>query len=666
MRTVNPLALGTLCLVLGSSAVRSSHASAPVGASSRAPSSEPAQKSGAASTTLENRAKAIASYELFARLDTALHVIHGEGKIRWTNPSEVDASEIYLHLYMNAFKNDKSLFLRSPFGAGRSGAKATDYGYIEVESLTLEGTDAHNLWKNVEWQMKDDSTDARVPLPSPIAPGETVTFEVSFESKLPRIVERTGYSQDYHFVAQWFPKLAKREPDGTWAHFAYNPQSEYYADFGNYRVTLEVPNGFVVGATGKQTQREVRGNVVRLTYSQDSVHDFAFAAWDQFVSTRTTIDGVAVELLQPPGYERATEVTLGALRHALPHFSQRYGRYPYPTLTVVHPPQDAENSGGMEYPTLITTGGPWYAPYLGVRALEAVTVHELGHQWFYGLLASNEHAWPFLDEGVNSYAEAVALGEFYGAGSLLHTPCVDVAMTSAVRPLAIAFGQDEIVGQAASEFTSFRSLGAHVYSRTATILDTAARVYGEDRLRKALARYTRDYRFSHPTPTDLFTELRAELGEQAVENLHRAVFERGRVDYLVRSLQSVQKTDDAGVFGDDAEVHEHDSGAPAPDAPWLSRVVVARQGDLEFPVTVRLVFEDGSSIDQRWSGHGETHALTYTSPSRLVGAMVDPEHRVRLDEDLLNNARRESSPLIPRVWERAVYYFGLLLALFGP
>jgi hypothetical protein len=94
--------------------------------------------------------------------------------------------------------------------------------------------------------------------------------------------------------------------------------------------------------------------------------------------------------------------------------------------------------------------------------------------------------------------------------------------------------------------------------------------------------------------------------------------------------------------------------------------VVVRQGSLEFPVTVRFSFDDGSSVDKRWSGHGQAYALTHRGPTPLVAASVDPEYRVRLDDNLLNNTRRQSRLSLPRVWDRALYYFGLIFAFFGP
>ncbi len=195
----------------------------------------------------------VASYTLHAKLDAVAHSVSGHGTIELFNYTQVPLSELYLHLYMNAFKNDDSLFLRSPFGAGRSGHHGTKWGYIDVKRLYARES-ASELWPGHSPKSPgdpEDETDTRVPLTQPLAPGKTLTLEVEFDVKLPELVERTGYVDDYHFVAQWFPKLAMLLPDGRFAHFAFHPQSEFAADFGSYDVTLDVPAGDVVGATGR-------------------------------------------------------------------------------------------------------------------------------------------------------------------------------------------------------------------------------------------------------------------------------------------------------------------------------------------------------------------------------------------------------------------------------
>ncbi|HEX7669954.1 MAG TPA: M1 family metallopeptidase, partial [Polyangiaceae bacterium] len=346
-------------------------------------------------------ARAVASYTLSARLDDTAHTIEGHGTIEWENASEKPATELYFHLYLNAFKNSRTVFLRAPFGGGRSGHGATHWGYIDVKRLAVREFGDKNVWPapgtagTPGAEDPNDETDVRVPLPEPVRPGGKITLDVEWHSTLPEIVERTGYARDFHMMGQWFPKIAQRSPEGVWVHFPFHAQSEFYADFGTYDVTLDVAKDLVVGATGSRTEDRVEGARRKLRYHADSVHDFAWTAWKSFLERTETMDGVHVRLLYPPGNDANADATLRAVRHGLRHYGALFGRYPYPVLTVVHPPEFAPGAGGMEYPTLITTGFPWYTS-LASNFVERVTLHELGHQWFYGLVATDEHAWPFL------------------------------------------------------------------------------------------------------------------------------------------------------------------------------------------------------------------------------------------------------------------------------
>lgn len=626
------------------------------------PSLGPAFDSDAA---LPRHAPGVASYTLTARLDATAHEVRGSGTIEWVNTSRVAAREIWLHLYLNAFKNERTLFLRSPFGAGRSGDRATAWGYVDVERLVARELGNRDLWPDAARHSEgdpDDQTDIRVPLPKPIEPGETLTLEVAFTSKLPAIVERTGYSGSFHFVGQWFPKLARREPDGTWVHFPFHPQSEFYADYGRYDVTLDVPIEMRVGATGRRVDERQDGGRRVVRHVAEDVHDFAWTAWDGFREQRQTIDGIEIVLLHPAGHDANVATTLEALRSALPRFNRLYGRYPHPILTVVHPPAHAPNAGGMEYPMLITTGGPWYAARSGVRAIEAVTVHELGHQWFQGLIGTNEHAWPFLDEGLTTYVESTALSAAHGPGSLVDWPGLSVSDDAARRALSASYGHDDVVARPAAGFASFRHVGALVYARTSTLLGTVGAVYGEAALQRALGRYARRYRFRHPTPKHFLAAVRETLGEEAARNLEAGLFERAWVDYAAESLRSAPVASPAGVF-DRESGRETVTRESAASQEWDSRLLVVRRGSLRFPVDVELVLENGERVRKRWDGHGPWIGISHRSSSRVVAAVVDPDRRILIDDDLTNNATG-GGMAAPRVWERATYL--AQLALGGP
>lgn len=623
--------------------------------------SEGAAGATVASAPSMDAAPQIASYALEARLDARSHTISGQGTITLENHSRSELSEIYLHLYLNAFKNNQTLFLRSPFTRGRSGDPATDWGYCKIEELSQDG---HDIWRDHVFETPNDETDVRVRLRSPVPPGATLVLNVRFTSQLPPIVERTGYSEDYHLAGQWFPKLAKLSPDGTWAHFPFHPQAEFYADYGNYAITLDVPSEFIVGATGQGTLLPSDDpHRKRIHFEARGVHDFAWTAWPDFHTREVEIDGIAVRVLFPRGHDDNVERTLAALRFGLPHFGERYGRYPYPTLTVVHPPRHARHSGGMEYPTFMTTGGAWYSGYFS-RAVELVTLHELAHQWFQGMIGSDETRYPFLDEGLASHAETVAARTWLGAKSATDFLGFELSVGALHRVAASRVGGTQSPGLAADEFVSFQALASLVYSRTATLLATLEGVYGEEAVARALGRYARQQRFRHPDPSALLDALGSELGAGAREQVVKALFDRGDLDYAVAEIQVAKLPGPDGLFGQEL-------AAPATfeDPPLTrhrSRIVVERRGTLQFPVTITATFDDGSRRDYRWEGSEETFEIVEDLATRVVSVMVDPSGNLPIDDNLLNNGRTREAPASGHSLERLVLLVEWLMRTLGP
>lgn len=594
-----------------------------------------------ADSALREQADPVASYTLRASLDPVRHVVEGEGTIVWKNASTKPQRELWVHLYLNAFESDKTLFGRTP-AAGFRGAGLGQRGGIEVRQFDVAGMG--ELWPANATSPgdPDDRTDIRVPLPREVLPGESLTITMRWRSELPSIVLRTGFSGSFHMVGQWFPKLARLNPNGEWAHFPFHPFSEFYSDFGTYDVRIEAPEAFTIGATGKLVRATTERGRTTHHYHQDDVHDFAFTAWDKFEERSEEVDGVTVRCLFPPGYERAARVEIDAARFGLSHFGEAYGRYPYNTLTIVHPPDDAGEAGGMEYPTLITTGGPWYLPWTGVHALELVTLHELGHQWFYGLVATNEHKYPFLDEGINSYAEVEAMDALFPGASAASTFGLRLGLGAFYRVAAVGAATHGKIARSAPAFKRGSDLGALVYARSEALLDTVAGTYGRDRLHRAIGNYTRGYRFEHPGPDELFATVEETLGADAERVLRQGFFDGTSLDYAVEGFDS----------------------APDPAGGWSGSASLRRRGSLVIPVEVDLHAADGTVTRVRVDGSAVETTILYGGGSRLVAVVVDPEHRLLLDERLDNNAKSiEAHRVAPRVLDLLSFAGAALLSL---
>ncbi len=604
---------------------------------------------------MPRRSDRVVAYTLGAELFPDTHSVRGTGTIVWRNTARVATDRLFVHLYLNAFKNSRTVFWRVPLSDFR-GYPLDGPGHMDVEKFHVRELD-EDVWPEHPTTPgdPDDATDIEVPLPRPIQPGESLTIDMAWTSHLPTVTIRTGYYGSFHMVAQWFPKIARLEEDGTWSHFPFHRLSEFYADYGTYDVTVTAPRSFTIGAVGAlvsegpspdapSTSPSPATTTARQQsrYLAEDVHDFAFAAWDQFHSIdETTPEGVKIRCLFPPGHEAVARTEISTVKFGLGYFGAAFGRYPYKTLTIVHPPSEAIEAGGMEYPTLITTGGSWMHDPLGGRELEIVTLHELAHQWFYGMVGTNEHRWPFLDEGLTSYAEGDACEAAWPDASAGELWGLRVGLPAIYRIGALQSKRNTRVSQSAAGFVSGQDYASLVYSRTETALRTLGNVYGEDTVRRAIGVYARRNRFGHPGPDELFAAIREGVGDDAATALRAALMSPSSVDYTADVVRSERR----------------DDGHPG----YVGHVLVRRRGEIRLPVDVVLIAEDGATERLRWDAVKEAEWLPYEGETKLVGAVVDPDHRVLLDEDLSNNAVSSTgSSFAWRVLEEASFGAGVL------
>ena len=572
-------------------------------------------------------------YEITAALDPDAHTVEGTASIRFRNTSERALGDLRFHLYMNAFADDGSVFMQESAGHLR-GVGSRGRGSIEVESLMVDGVE--RLPAADDELVEGDHTQLSVPLLTPLAPGASLQVEVSFTTRLPPLFARAGYSGDFHVVAQFFPKLAKLEADGTWASFPYHANGEFYSDFARYVLVVDVPRGWKVGATGAMIDHHNEGSRRLVRFEQAWVHDAAFVAAPWMEERLATEGEVSIRILHPPGYGSAVDRHLEVTRAGLRHFGSFLGRYPYAQLTVVVPPRGAEGGAGMEYPTLFLTAGPWLAlPQLPFIAQDEVTAHELGHQWFQGMVASNEVAHPMLDEGLTEWITGDALAQMHGPRrSGLGLPFLWLDGFEIRR--AWSFGEEGAPpATAVPDFANANDYGRAVYGRTSTVLETIARTWGRDRLRAALGHYARRHRFGHPEPADLYASFDAVYGPWMSRRILRPALEaNGYAAYHVRPLE------------------------PGGDQ---TGVDIVRLGSLPIPTSLRVEREDGSV---EWVPLPPRPAFRGRLPGRVTSARVDVGSRNLLDPDRLDDGAGEGHAT--GLLAGALHFFQSLFGAFGP
>jgi len=627
----------------------------------------------------------VVNYDIDATLDPVKHTVTGREKLTWRNRSAVEVRSVYIHMYMNAFEGTGSTFYtegRNNHMGFRSEADTRDgeWGHIALRSVTQGGARVSSAFVQPDNGSPLDHTVMRLDLPVPVAPGAATTLDIDFVTQLPRVVARTGYFGSFHLVAQWYPKIAVLELPGErgataprWNAHEFHQQSEFYADFGNFDVRLTVPKEYIVGATGEAQGAALEKNgMATHHFVQGDVHDFAWTADKRSappLKDRWQGPGspqVAITVLYPPDMAASAAPALKAAKESLTYFSSTLGPYPYKTLTVVIPPHNAREAGGMEYPTFFTAVGLEQVEpnTMDEFDLRITTIHEFGHGYFYGILASNEFEEPLLDEGLNEYWNQRMLSALK-EDVYLGTPFLKAI---GFNPRVNGF-HGERAGSPREEpadplgenaWARLQGIGP-VYTRTAVLMHDLEAQLGKDVTERAFKAYYKRWKFRHPSIADLRESLAESSGKRAlVEAIFaQQVYATAKVDDRVDAFSSTEELPPAGTRDVKGTWVEESADALAqridkqraawdkanPNAakgtgpfPFRTSVTLRRRGA---PVaqTVVVKFADGSSETVLWDDSARWKRLAWVKPVKAVSVELDPQRQHYLDVNKLDDSR---------------------------
>ena len=602
----------------------------------------------------------IANYDIQVRLDTASKKIIARESILWKNPSADTIREMQFHLYLNAFRNNHSTFMKEwgviPNVFRKSLVEDCEWSWILLEKLQDEH--GNDLTKNMHYihpddDNEEDQTVLQVILPQPIMPYDTIRLQLDWITRIPKTMVRTGYNKEYYFMAQWFPKLGVYETKGMryatkgqWNCHQYHAKGEYYADFGVYQVDIDVPKDFIVGASGVMLKKEEKENRSLYSFRAEDVIDFTWTASPHFEIRKTDWKGIELKLLSYPAHLHFAERYFTAIKNALEYFEKYFEKYPYPSLTIVDPPFHGIFSTGMEYPTLITTGSFCLLPK-GVKTTETLAIHEFIHQYFMQILATHEQEEPWMDEGFTTYYEGRILDYYYGE----HESAVDF--------MGIQFGNKEYnraeffafynpkLAENAQPSWQFKNggYGPISYNKTAIWLCTLEGMLGRETLDEIMETYFLRWKFKHPCGRDFIAVVNEVVhknhGDKFGENMDwffdQVLYGTAVCDYTVANIKNIKLESALGIFTDlDACVVETKKGETPTE--YKSTVVLNRLGEMMLPVEILIQFEDGKSITEFWDGKDRVKEFIYWGASKIECAEIDPTRKIYIDKNFINNS----------------------------
>jgi len=340
---------------------------------------------------------------------------------------------------------------------------------------------------------------------------------------------------------------------------------------------------------------------------------------------------VSMKIMMQPAHWGQAERHRKILKDSLTYFEKWYGPYPYKTITLVDP-EAGSAAEGMEYPTFITGGTTWWMPK-GVYLPELVVEHEFGHQYWYGMVATNEFEDAWLDEGINSYTELKIMDALLGPDTSIMNMWGITGGERGYQRLGYKSAADlDPMTRKGWQFATYGSYGGITYGKTAVVLLTLENIIGEDTMRNAMHTYFMKYRFTHPTREDFLKTIEQVSGKDLRWYFDRAVYGTEVLDYEVLKIQSMPEDWYKPK-------KERSANEKSGNTVYRSTVLVHRKEDFVFPVEVEVRFENGEKVREMWDGRDRWIRYEYERKSKIAAVELDPDHKIHLDRDNFNNSK---------------------------
>jgi len=596
--------------------------------------------------TTENYWQQYVHYDFKVRLDTKKHALTGEAIISYQNNSPDTLDRIYLHLYPNAFKNENSTFAKESKRFFRNvQITPENNGYIDILEFRIARKDTGTRATEapvVAYRVDDTILESK--LPEPLPPGEQLQLYIKFYEKISSIVRRGGWRGNQYDLAQWYPKLVVYDQNG-WHPDQYHASGEFYGEFGTFDVSITLPYNYIVAATGvpvegdpgwswvevdtslsdkewkkaydKQLEaikkKEEQGKERTVKFHAEKVHDFAWLTCPDFLYERGEWDSIPIHVLYRSYARKAWSKKVAQRgQRVLEWLSTRFGRYPYPQLSITH----GLLGGGMEYPMLVMNSGPG----------EGLIAHEVGHIYFYGMLANDELAEAWMDEGFTSYQEywyqMTRFGPWgYGKDSQPDfsswkyklNPRLNRKERSAARLVDyLTSGYNEPIAQYAHKFKGGYSINA--YSKGAAFLEMLHYIVGDSLWDKICHTYFDRWAFKHVNEQRFRQVVEDVTGEDFKWYFDQWLHNTVAVDY---ALGKISKTKQA-------------------DGKWRTEVSVIRKDTGVMPVEVQLTTQNGKTVTKRWDGKAKSGKVVFVTKEKPAKIVLDPNDMI-LDKNRLNN-----------------------------
>lgn len=487
---------------------------------------------------------------LVVSLDDKAHFLRGIEKFQYANNSPDTLKFLFVHLWPNAYKNDRTQFSEQQVENGKKDfyfSSQKDKGFIDSLQFTVDGLSA-------EYSLYENNEDViRLDLPNPLAPGQSILVETPFRVKIPKVFSRLGHNGQSYFISQWFPKPAVYDHKG-WHPMPYLDQGEFYSEFGSYDVSISLPKNYRLMATGncetlseqnwmdslaslalpadtlfKRAMPLSSAQFKTIRFTENNVHDFAWFADKRWILRRDSISAegnlgtTQIYTAFLPTHQSAWLDAPDMIKATVNSYGTSVGKYPYKTIKVVE--GDLIAGGGMEYPTVTIIDKAAF------RTLSSVVIHEVGHNWFYGMLGTNEREHPWMDEGMNSFYEQETHRIYRNPDSRAQGGLEE----DFIYFQQVVTNNDQKISLPSTDYSSL-NYGAVVYYKTALMLGWLEAYMGKEAFLVGMKSYFNEWQFKHPYPEDFKSIMQSHTDKDISWFFDAALRTTRPVDFALKSM----------------------------------------------------------------------------------------------------------------------------------
>jgi len=555
----------------------------------------------------------------------------------YTNNSQCELNYIYIHLWANAYKNNETALAKQLYDQNNmvlQFASDEDKGFIDSLDFKVNGN-------TVNWEIDKTHIDiAKIYLNQSLRPGEKIMVSTPFKIKIPSgEISRLGHVGESFQITQWYPKPAVFDVNG-WNQMPYLGIGEFYSEYGTFDVSITLPKNYVVGATGDlqtkseldflndraaETQKKYDNKEFReskkvgsgdtefpesdsefktIRYTQKNVHDFAWFADKRFGVLKGEIELpqskriVTSWCMFVPHHANLWKNSTEYINDATFFYSKWNGDYPYNNVTAVDGTISA--GGGMEYPNVTVIGDA-----RSKEELEVVIVHEVGHNWFYGQLGSNERIHPWMDEGMNTTNEIRYIETKYpdnehlskmmkGMAEVIHLDHLSHHdMSDLSYAMAASMGVDQPIELPSVDY-SMVNYGGIVYAKTGLVFSYVRDYLGDDLYDKCMHDYYSKWEFKHPHPEDMQQSFEEVSGKNLTWLFNDIITTTKHIDYKITKV----KTNDNGTD-----------------------VTVKNVGQINSPVRVDIITKD--NVNTKWIEPGQKKSTIHFDNKNVGLVKID-------------------------------------------